>query len=419
MRYNSLMKLTLFVALLLTSLALADPVARVQEINGPGKLEVKEQAAKQWHRAHLEMDASIGDNLRTTDDTLASLRFFLGGRANLDKGSQIEISSERGIKVVEVKSGSFWAKFDKQKEQPVKIRTAGGVMGIRGTEFVVQVEGDETILSLLEGDVLVEPAEGEPYTARPGSKIEFGRGRSLRATLMETEETLRETFLELRRSRPELQSLRGELRAALSNPEVKALLIQEARARRGQRKLLDPRETLADEGVLLEDVLDAQLGQEMRRLRGELFRARKELRAAAVEVKKARREARRGAREARRGAREARRGAREARQALLEAGLLTGPAEAELDKLGGEELQVGPHPKLEWNGLEGDRFAVMILSEEGEMVWLETTSGNSYQYPTDAAPLPPGPYTYRVVPVNAAGEYLRAGLEYDFEVSSQ
>ncbi len=185
---------SLFLVALIPFVAVAEPVARVQSIEGAGNLFVQRSAASKWFRAHKEMDASLGDHLKTDDKSLATLRFLLGGRANLDKGSEISIISSRDIDVVsqtiQLNKGNFWAKFDKQKA-PIKIQTAGGVMGIRGTEFVVQVdELGNTVLSMLEGEVEVDPAVGSDYLAKPGSRVTFGPDTEL-DVLVEKLEQLR------------------------------------------------------------------------------------------------------------------------------------------------------------------------------------------------------------------------------------
>lgn len=409
-------RLCLLMVLGLLGLAQAEPVVRVSSIDGPGKLEIKDGAA--WHRAHVEMDAEQGDQLKTSDDTMASLRFHLGGRANLDKGTHVQIVSERDIKIL--KSGTFWGKIDSLKRgDEVRIQTAGGVMGIKGTEFVVTVDGDNTTLSLLEGEVEITPAQGEKYTARPGSKVQFGLGRELRSILMESEDSLREAAQTLREAGIEVP----ELREALRNPRARRKLRKQVREyRQEQGYASDPREQWGESDELLEDELK-NLNSELFQLRGTLKQARQELRQAAVEIRQARREARQARREARAGV-------REARQALIDAGL--SPSGFGLDAYSdaleepenvptptvGEVKVLSSRPKLSWEEPSGENFVVMVLdeSDDEEVHWLDITQSNSYQYPSDAKALSPGRYRYRVLPVDENGENPEAGVDYLFEV---
>ena len=156
---------------LATSLVAAEPVAQVEKMYGQENLFRQQTETAQWYRSFLEQNASIGNHFKTDKGSWANIRFFLGGKLSLGKDCEVEIVSEREGEVVReaihLKKGTFWAKFDKQKTHPVKIRTAGGVMGIRGTEFVVQLLPDgSTKLSLLEGDVGSKPTEAAPELVR-------------------------------------------------------------------------------------------------------------------------------------------------------------------------------------------------------------------------------------------------------------
>jgi len=221
------------VLLLATSLwAQPAPVAQVESIAGDGHLFYQDAGKTSWYRAFVEMDNYKGQHLKTDKGSMATLRFKLGGLANLAKGSEIEIVSERNVEVVGntllLKSGSLWAKVEKQKEE-LKIKTAGGVMAIKGTEFVVQVDDNgDTKLSLLEGSVVVQPEVGESYQAEPGAEVTFGRGRRLVARLRSTQELLQglrgelgENFFEmrqnLRETRQQLRALRSEMRSDLED----------------------------------------------------------------------------------------------------------------------------------------------------------------------------------------------------------
>jgi hypothetical protein len=202
------------------------PVATVESIAGDGRLLYQDAGKPSWFRAFVDMENYLGQHLKTDAGSMATLRFKLGGLANLSRGSEIEIVGERDVQSVGntllLKSGSLWAKVDKQKKE-LQIKTAGGVMAIKGTEFVVQVqENGDTKLSLLEGSVVVQPDLGESYQAEPGSEVIFGRGRPLVAQLRSTRELLQklrqdlgDNFFEMRQNlqqtRQQMLDLRGDL----------------------------------------------------------------------------------------------------------------------------------------------------------------------------------------------------------------
>lgn len=331
---KSLLRSLFFVALLSLA-ATAEPVARVQSIEGAGNLFVQRKAATKWFRAHKEMAAEVGDHLRTDEKSLATLRFLLGGRANLDKGSEIAIISNRDVDVVSrtisLKKGTFWAQFDKQKT-PVKIQTAGGVMGIRGTEFVVQVDDEgNTVLSMLEGEVEVDPAVGSTTRALPGSRVSFGPDTEI-SVLFEKLDELR-------------QQLEAEL-PALSE-------LQDA---------LDQ----VDDAM---DLTQVQLGKVNAALAG-----------------------------------------------------LDGLEDRLNGRSSGKSRLPSLRadwPKLSWSNIESPRFAVLVLPGEGDdnVLWLDETSEHNYVYPSDASPLNPGSYRYRIIPLDRNSEVQAEGFEGRFQIS--
>ncbi len=344
--------------LVLTVIAAAEPVARVQSLEGSGNLFVKGPTSKSWYRAHLEMDSRVGDHLKTDPESLATLRFLLGGQVNLDRNTEISIIGERDISVesqtVTLTKGTFWAKFDKQKA-PVKVKTAGGVMGIRGTEFVVQVDEDgETILSLLEGEVEVVPEEGEPYLATPGAEVTFGPRQRLRSQMYELRE--------------------------------------------------------------LNERLRDTLGKDMFELRLQLRELRQELRQTRVDVLRAGDEAREAAEEARAGALVARENLLELRRNLRGEAAQSNPS---AERRQARRLQrLSSRPRFTWSDLSAPRYAVMVLgaTDDSQVYWIDKTSASTYTLPEDARPLPPGSYRYRIMPLKGDGSPLGTALEEAFEV---
>ena len=98
--------------MLLTTVALAEPVAWVAKLYGDKNLRRQQTRTSPWYRAFLEQEVEIGNRFETDSKSMASIKFLLGGKASLGKGSQIEIVSESGVKIIELKRGIFWARFD-------------------------------------------------------------------------------------------------------------------------------------------------------------------------------------------------------------------------------------------------------------------------------------------------------------------
>lgn len=236
-------------------------------------------------------------------------------------------------------------------------------MGIRGTEFVVQVlDSGETKFSLLEGVVDIYPEVGEAHTAEPGQAILFGRQRRLEYRMRGTER-------------------------------------------------------------LLED-LEGELGRNFFQLRRELRQARRSLRLARTEIRRARVEARRGAREARAGMREARRALREA--GLAAPGQELDPDLSSLEEFGEEAVDPlkvdyaeNGAPVFSYPDLEGERFAVLVTRGDSfarSVSWATRTRSRSVTYPGDARPLEPGTYRWRVMPLDEQGRPTGTSYESSFTV---
>ncbi len=172
---------SLIVGLFLTALctapilpATAQPgkeVSRVTKISEGGRLDFSRKEGS-WYQGYVEMKDYVGDSLRTNADTFGSIEFYTGGQIGINKGTTISIASENTANVINLKSGGLWGKLAKQKEKPVEVRTSSGVMGIKGTEFVITEKDGGTEVAVLEGQVLATPADGgTPIEVNPGMTV--------------------------------------------------------------------------------------------------------------------------------------------------------------------------------------------------------------------------------------------------------
>ncbi|HQU86427.1 MAG TPA: hypothetical protein PKY59_25075 [Pyrinomonadaceae bacterium] len=81
--------------------------------------------------AYKGMPVNLGDIFETGQDTTAEIEFYIGGRATIDNATKIEIVSNRDAVVLDFDWRKVGQEFTKEAS-PVRIRTAGGVTGIRG-----------------------------------------------------------------------------------------------------------------------------------------------------------------------------------------------------------------------------------------------------------------------------------------------
>ncbi|MFP4498269.1 MAG: FecR domain-containing protein [Vulcanimicrobiota bacterium] len=157
--------------------------ADIISVKGTG-FKVKRITSDSWYPGHVNMPNYVKDVIETDDDTLACLEFMNGSQLGINKGTRVEIIStsqarditRRGIieKVV-LKSGAIWAKVTGQKSKDFRVETGKGVLGVKGTEFVVEVdpEQDTEKITVLEGEVEFSDEAGETEDLTPGEILSF------------------------------------------------------------------------------------------------------------------------------------------------------------------------------------------------------------------------------------------------------
>ena len=374
------------VLILLSGAVAAKPVGRVESLQGDKKLFRQEKASAPFYRSHIEQDAEIGHHFRTDAGSMASIRFFLGGNVGLGKDCEIEVVNERDAKILS--QGNYWMKFDQQDpNNPIRIQTAGGVMGIRGTELVVKVDEDGTTeLSLLEGKVSVDAANGETLIAEPGMRVTFGGGRELRYTLYKVEKLFEKVeedfgpeFLQLRQSLLETrQAIRdANLRTRTADLDrLSTNLDLRMQEREGRR----PSRAGGDSGSFdsANDKM-SRLDALFERLDSKETADSSDNQNSTIGVED-------------------------------ETGETPAPP-------GPDRIRCDIHPSMQWPGTPEEKFAVLFLDPENDsnILWIAETTGSSYIHPEDAEPLAPGPYTFRVVPIDDQGEYQEA-FDYPIQV---
>ena len=258
-------------------------------------------------------------------------------------------------------------------------------MGIRGTELVVKVDEDGTTeLSLLEGKVSVDAANGDALMAEPGMRVTFGGGRELRYTLYKVEKLFEKVeedfgpeFLQLRRSLLEtrqairdanLRTRTADLDRISSNLDLR---MQEKEGRRPSRA--------GGDGGSFDSA-----NEKMSRLDA-LFERLDSKEASDSKVDQ-------------------------------------NPTIGVEDQSGEnpqrpDRIRCDIHPSMQWPGAPEDKFAVLFLDpqDDSNILWIAETIGSSYSHPEDAEPLAPGPYTFRVVPIDDEGVYQEA-TDYPIQV---
>jgi len=137
-------------------------VADVAAINGT--LYVQGANSSEWTQASEKMPLYLDDKLKTEANSYADIVFLTGGQVAINQNTTIQITgitdvadvSERSfIQNIIITSGEIWAKIT-QQQQEIQFQTKGGVVAIKGTEFVIEENPDtgETSVSVLEGTIV-------------------------------------------------------------------------------------------------------------------------------------------------------------------------------------------------------------------------------------------------------------------------
>ena len=132
-------------ALLIASPAIAE-IARVKTSSGTAAVDRGSQRLKPAPGLKLEK----GDRLVTGKNGRISLTFIDNTRFAIGPNSRVSVSEfqydrtrQKGAMVTQVDRGSLAVvsgKIVKQSPGAMRVRTPAAIMGVRGTEFVVQVD---------------------------------------------------------------------------------------------------------------------------------------------------------------------------------------------------------------------------------------------------------------------------------------
>lgn len=153
-------------------------VAKVMGIDG-SSLTTNRRTEGRWFQAYSGMKSYLTERLRTGEQTSAMLEFAIGGRAGINRNTEIEIVGLRDVETVGnkivVKTGTMWAKIDKQKKR-LQIQTAGGVIGVEGTELLVAHDPETKVSEVLlfEGRITLTDDKGNKKTMNPGDYASLG-----------------------------------------------------------------------------------------------------------------------------------------------------------------------------------------------------------------------------------------------------
>jgi hypothetical protein len=116
--------------------------------------------------------------LRTEKESVIQVKFVDGSELSVEQSSEMVLSDyvfdgSASTGLISLNDGLFHFKSNGTDDQGVKLRTPVATIGIRGTEFLVHVDGDDvTIVDILSGAVAATPhGTGKEITCYEGQSI--------------------------------------------------------------------------------------------------------------------------------------------------------------------------------------------------------------------------------------------------------
>ncbi|NJO35310.1 MAG: FecR domain-containing protein [Rhodospirillales bacterium] len=116
--------------------------------------------------------------LRTEKESVIQVKFVDGSELSVEQSSEMVLSDyvfdgSAASGLINLNNGLFHFKSNGQDDQGVKLRTPVATIGVRGTEFLVHVDGDDvTIVDILSGGVSATPhGTGKEITCYEGQSI--------------------------------------------------------------------------------------------------------------------------------------------------------------------------------------------------------------------------------------------------------
>jgi tetratricopeptide (TPR) repeat protein len=162
-RSVSIVFLSVAVAALLPCLATAatcdKPVATMVSVQGT--VELQRVGESGWQPAVLDETFCAGDMIRVGENSRADLVLASEAAMRLNENTSITLQEfkENRKSFLDLFKGA--AHFLSRQPESLEVNTPYTIAGVRGTEFFIRVDADQTFLSIFQGNVLVANKAGE------------------------------------------------------------------------------------------------------------------------------------------------------------------------------------------------------------------------------------------------------------------
>src|SRR5437762_1702107 len=139
--------------------ALAPPQGEL--LSKEGTVEFTQQLTN-WSPAAIGLELNVKDRLRTLSLSRATLRLAELGRLRMNELTTLEILPPKETTsraTLDLRDGAIYF-FTRDKPREFLIQTPHAIGASRGTEFVVQVQPRQTLLTVFDGEVTLTNPQG-------------------------------------------------------------------------------------------------------------------------------------------------------------------------------------------------------------------------------------------------------------------
>jgi len=136
-------------------------VAKVVSVQGT--VEVKKVGEALWEPVKLNDTYCPGDEVRAGANSRANLALINEAVLRLNQNTSMTLGEfkEEKTSLVDLFKGA--AHFFSRKPRSLEVNTPYAIAGVRGTEFFIEVDDNQTFLSIFQGEVLAQNKFGEAY----------------------------------------------------------------------------------------------------------------------------------------------------------------------------------------------------------------------------------------------------------------
>jgi tetratricopeptide (TPR) repeat protein len=149
-----------------------------------GKVEVKKVGEAWWQPVELNDTYCPGDEIRAGENSRANLALINEAVLRLNQNTSMTLGEfkEKQTSLVDLFKGA--AHFFSRRPRSLEVQTPFAIAGVRGTEFFIEVQENQTFLSIFQGEVLAQNKYGQvTLTSGQSAVAERGKAPAMRVVV--------------------------------------------------------------------------------------------------------------------------------------------------------------------------------------------------------------------------------------------